>query len=506
MYEKKKVNTDKTSHSLWSVPLTEQLQRVKDVLQTWKEADKTVSKLCPSSAGELLSTGSARRDFKITDGLVGFLSGKFSENTWRDEYLGVNATVKKKDGETGAEQTSDGVKFTGRGAGAEWPVGEQGENQLYHFVNYNFTLVATVSVDKVPQEEGSPISLMGAKMNGDGKTVLLGLSYDKEKKWKLSCGGGTSTKDQSVTLATETTHHVVILLRNGTQGSAYVDGQRVGRDEQCKLKNTEDKKISHFYIGGDGNSAGGVSEVQDVSVTVTNVLLYNRPLDDDEINALNTKLSIPKAKDAKTVKVTPPVVSEPATLETEIPSSHVGQQQTEQGSLKKSKDEGSVGVSTSAVSSVTNSPASKEYEDQSALGTFPEGNPNVDVDSSSEGVQTVDAETGDMVQGDGTQQPSAGTPATADTNAPTAETMAPDGAAVTPEVSVSSGEDGETVGGTDGQGELHARDGEVKAAALSSSLGNVPQENNSDGGTVSESGMVPSLLLLLLGLWGLAAL
>ncbi|RNE95843.1 trans-sialidase, partial [Trypanosoma cruzi] len=127
LYEKKKVNTDKTSHSLWSVPLTEQLQRVKDVLQTWKEADKTVSKLCTSSnAGELLSTGSARGDFKITDGLVGFLSGKFSENTWRDEYLGVNATVKKKDGETGAEQTSDGVKFTGawrRGGVACWQSG-----------------------------------------------------------------------------------------------------------------------------------------------------------------------------------------------------------------------------------------------------------------------------------------------------------------------------------------------------------------------------------------------
>ncbi|ESS62080.1 trans-sialidase [Trypanosoma cruzi Dm28c] len=506
LYEKKKVNTDKTSHSLWSVPLTEQLQRVKDVLQTWKEADKTVSKLCPSSAGELLSTGSARRDFKITDGLVGFLSGKFSENTWRDEYLGVNATVNNNEGGKKATKTSDGVKFTG--AWAEWPVGERGENQLYHFANYNFTLVATVSIDGVPQEEGSPISLMGAKMNGDGKTVLLGLSYDKEKKWELSCGGGTSTKDQSVTLATETTHHVVILLRNGTQGSAYVDGQRVGRDEACDLKNTEDKKISHFHIGGDGNSAGGVSEVQDVSVTVTNVLLYNRPLDDDEINALNTKLSIPKAKDAKTVKVTPPVVSEPVTLKTEIPSSLDGQQQTEQGSLKKSKDEGSVGVSTSAVSSVTNFPASKEYEDQSALGTFPEGNPNVDVDSSSEGVQTVDAETGDMVQGDGTQEPSAGTPATADTNAPTAETMAPDGAAVTPEFGAHSGENGETVGETDGQEkeDIQARDSEVKAAALSSSIGNVSQGNNSDAGTVSESGMVPSLLLLLLGLWGFAAL
>ncbi|EKG02091.1 trans-sialidase, putative [Trypanosoma cruzi] len=112
-----------------------------------------------------------------------------------------------------------------------------------------------------------------------------------------------------------------------------------------------------------------------------------------------------------------------------------------------------------------------------------------------------------MVQGDGTQQPSVGTPATADANAPTAEIMAHDGTAMPPEVGAHSGEDGETVGGTDGQEkeDIHARDGEVKAAALSSSLGNVSQGNNTDAGTVRGSGLLPSLLLLL-GLWVFAAL
>ncbi|EKG01124.1 trans-sialidase, putative [Trypanosoma cruzi] len=223
LYEKKK-DEGKPSHILWSVLLTEQLQRVKDVLATWKKVDETVSKLCLSKCDvESAPTGTpCSPTVKITDGLVGFLSGKFSENTWRDEYLGVNATVKKKDGAT---KTSDGVKFTG--AWAEWPVGSQGENQLYHFANYNFTLVATVSIHKLPEEEGSPISLMGVKMNDDGKTVLLGLSYNGGGKWRLSCRGGTDTEDHSINLSTETTHHVVILLRNDTQGSAYVDGQRV---------------------------------------------------------------------------------------------------------------------------------------------------------------------------------------------------------------------------------------------------------------------------------------
>ncbi|EAN96143.1 putative trans-sialidase, Group VI [Trypanosoma cruzi] len=504
LYEKKK-DDGKPSHSLCSVVLTEQLQRVKDVLATWKEADDRVSKLCPSkSAKKDASPDNACSPVKITDGLVGFLSGNLSGSTWRDEYLGVNATVNNKDGATKAD---NGVTFKGRGAWAEWPVGEQGENKLYHFANYNFTLVATVSIDKVPTSGSVP--LMGAKMNDDKNTenpVLLGLSYDKEKKCILVCRGGTNSKDQSVTLE-ETKHHIVILLRNGTQGSAYVDGQPVLGDAQCDLKNTKDKRISHFYIGGDGG-AKGVSEVQDVSVTVTNVLLYNRPLNDDEITALNAKLSIPKAKDTKTMAGdTPPEASKPATLETGTPSSLGGQQQTEQELLRTSENAGSGGLSTSAVSSATTSPAAKESDNQSASGTPPEGHSNVDVDSSSEGGQTVDTETEDTVQGDGTHQPSVGTPATADTNAPTAEIMTHDGAAVTPEVGAHSGENEETVGGTDGQKreDIHAQDGEVKAAALSSSLGNVSQGNNSDAGTVCGSGLLPSLLLLL-GLWVFAAL
>ncbi|EKG03715.1 trans-sialidase, putative [Trypanosoma cruzi] len=393
------------------------------------------------------------------------------------------------------------------GAWAEWPVGSQGENQLYHFANYNFTLVATVSIHGVPQEEGSPISLMGVKVIDDNNPILFGLSYDKEKKkWRFLCGG-EQNRELSSAGEKETTHQVVLMLQDGTQGSAYVDGKPVGGDVPCDLINTKDKKISHFYIGGDGNSAGGAGRQEEVSVTVTNVLLYNRPLNSDEIAALNAKLSIPKAKDTKTVKGTPPVVSKQVTLENEIPSILDGQQQNEQGSLRTGENEGSGGLSTSAVSSVTSSPAVKETEDQSVSGTSPEGHPNVGVDSSSEEVQTVDAETGDTVQGDGTQQPSAGTPAAADTNAPTAETMAHDGAAMAPEVGAHSGANGETVGGTDGQKreDIHARDGEVKAAALSSSLGNVSQGNNSDAGTVCGSGLLPSLLLLL-GLWVFAAL
>ncbi|EKG08694.1 trans-sialidase, putative, partial [Trypanosoma cruzi] len=191
LYEKQKKGSGKPSPGMVSVLLTEQLQRVKEVLTTWKEVDKRVSNLCTTLfAQKGISTCNARTtDVKITAGLVGFLSGNFSDGTWKDEYLGVNATVKKetKEGVPAEKaETADGVKF--QGAWAEWPVGSQGENQLYHFANYNFTLVATVSIDGEPTKDGR-ISLMGAKMNDDKNPVLLGLSYDSGGKWQLLCGG-----------------------------------------------------------------------------------------------------------------------------------------------------------------------------------------------------------------------------------------------------------------------------------------------------------------------------
>ncbi|RNC32932.1 c71 surface protein, partial [Trypanosoma cruzi] len=278
LYEKKKGDEkEKPSPGMVSVRLTEQLQRVKDVLATWKKVDEHVSQLCTSSAEEDTSTENACNTGKITDGLVGFLSGNFSDGTWRDEYLGVNATVTNGVATGYAEK---GVRFTGSGAGAEWPVGKQGENQLYHFANYNFTLVATVSIHGVPRGD-TPIPLIGAKMNDSENPVLLGLSYDNENKWRVLCGGENT--EHSSNWETETQYQVAIVLHNGSQGSAYVDGQRVG-NAQLALQDIEGSKgISHFYIGGDGGSA----EAQEgVPVTVKNVLLYNRPLDGTEITTL----------------------------------------------------------------------------------------------------------------------------------------------------------------------------------------------------------------------------
>ncbi|RNC39681.1 amastigote surface protein 4 [Trypanosoma cruzi] len=398
LYEKKKGDGDTPSPGMVSVLLTGQLKRVKEVLTTWNNVDQSVSQLCPPSAEKDRPTENDCSAVKITDGLVGFLSGNFSGNTWMDEYLGVNATVKNND-DGAATGYADGVTF--QGAWAEWPVGRQGENQLYHFANYNFTLVATVTIDGVPK--GGSIPMIGAKLNDSENTVLLGLSYDKEGKWILLCGGKTN-KEHSSDWEPQTQYQVAIVLQNGNQSSAYVDGQPVGGDEQCKLETADSKEISYFYIGGDGSSAEGQ---EGVPVTVTNVLLYNRPLTSEEIGALNPNKA----------PISPPEdLTEAVVVDTS--STAVG---------------GPVAQKTVSVST-------------------------------------------------------------------------PGGSTVKHESSASSAEDEGTVGGTDAQKEeVHPQAGEVNAAALSSSPGNFSQLNNSDAITIHGSGLLPSLLLLL-GLWGFAAL
>ncbi|EKG08169.1 trans-sialidase, putative, partial [Trypanosoma cruzi] len=83
LYEKKKDDEEKPSLGMVSVLLTAQLERVNKVLATWKEVDDRVSKLCPSEGAlKDVSSDTACSTVKITAGLVGFLSGNFSDNTW----------------------------------------------------------------------------------------------------------------------------------------------------------------------------------------------------------------------------------------------------------------------------------------------------------------------------------------------------------------------------------------------------------------------------------------
>ncbi|RNC42208.1 trans-sialidase, partial [Trypanosoma cruzi] len=254
---------------------------------------------------------------------------------------------------------------------------------------------------------------------------------------------------------TNTSEHMVVLLRNGNQSSAYVDGQPVGGDEKCNLENTDSKGISHFLIGGDGGSAENTGGREGVPVTVSNVLLYNRPLTSQEIAELaKNKVTISKSEGPKTSVVdAQSSATSGSPVQGAVSLSNSARQLPLEEETLKENIGGAGGVSSAA--SVTTTP-------------------------SSDVAQTVATGSGDTMQGIGSPQ--------------------------TPEVSVSSAEDAETAGRTDAQGEegIHSHNGEVNATALNSSLGNLSQGNNSDAGTMCGSGLLPSLLLL--GLWGFAAL
>ncbi|KAF8294756.1 putative trans-sialidase, Group III [Trypanosoma cruzi] len=288
------------------VDLTEKLEDMKKVLAAWKEKDAQIAKEY-SCGNEKNNWRSDCDDGDLTKGLVGLLSNKSTKNTWADEYLCVNATVHGE-----VEITPDGgLTFKGPGAWAKWPVGDMGQTVPYHFANYKFTLVATVSIDKAPETGRSSIPLMGVKMNDAQGTVLFGLSYTHEKKWRIIFNGShltLPTHDDDVEWETNTKYHVVLQMDYNNGLFVYVNGERIyDREFDYEDEVYEDYKsfshklqkllsshsISHFYIGGDGKSSSG-----NIHVTVSNVLLYNRLLQDDELNPLmKTKaVAAPEAK------------------------------------------------------------------------------------------------------------------------------------------------------------------------------------------------------------------
>ncbi|EKF98097.1 trans-sialidase, putative, partial [Trypanosoma cruzi] len=223
--------------------LTEELSTIKFVLSTWAQLDAFFSKSSTPTAG-----------------LVGFLSNAASGDTWNDEYRCVNASVTK------AAKVKNGFKFTGPGSMATWPVNIPGDNNQYSFVNYDFTVVATVTIHQVPK--GST-PLLGAGLGDGHGTKIIGLSYDMNKTWETVFDGKKTTSNTIWELGKE--HQVALMLQDGNKGSVYVDGVIVGSPAKIPKVGALGHEITHFYFGG------GEGDINS-SVTVTNVFLYNRRL------------------------------------------------------------------------------------------------------------------------------------------------------------------------------------------------------------------------------------
>ncbi|EKF26337.1 trans-sialidase, putative [Trypanosoma cruzi marinkellei] len=235
--------------------------------------------------------------------------------------------------------------------------------------------------------------------------------------------------------------------------------------------------VSHFYFGAyDEPLSSGK-----VHATVANVFLYNRPLNDTEIDALNAnKVPLPftQIKPVPAVAATSPSVESANTsvntsAQSTVPlSTPAGPPQTEQATSNAGRGPSGDATSTSAVPTVTTSTPAVP-----TVTTSTSAEPTVTTSTPSDGNQTVGTEGGAMMQGDQPTQFSVGTSDAA--NAP------------------SHNAEGKE------QGELHPQVEEAEAATLSSNLLNSSQWDNSVAGTMRGSGLLP--LLLLLGLWGFAA-
>ncbi|RNE96394.1 trans-sialidase, partial [Trypanosoma rangeli] len=279
LYENKKSGD---SYSLVAVNLTEQLERIKSVVKAWEDMD-TALKNCASTGTVDPRIKNVCKGPVPTKGLIGFWSNSLEGNLWKDEYFRVNAMVHGGN----VAGTEGGVRFRGAAAGAEWPMGNKAQFQPYYFVNNDFTLVATVMINVVPETD-SPVPLMGVRMNDNDGTVLVGLFYTKDKKWGVTVNGksqGLSDKDG--TWQPGTTYQV-ILKKLGKSLYVYVDNNELIQERVLRPAYTS-RGVLDFYVGGDG--AKGTDEVD---VTVGNVLLYNEALHADRLTSLSaSKVTLP---------------------------------------------------------------------------------------------------------------------------------------------------------------------------------------------------------------------
>ncbi|KAF5221750.1 trans-sialidase [Trypanosoma cruzi] len=324
LYCSYEVAAEGDNYNITFVNLTEKLEEMKKVVAAWKEKDAYIAREY-GCGNEWKNNWHCDCGEALTKGLFGFLSNKSTDSTWADEYLGVNATVKK-----GKPAADGGLTFEGSGAGAEWPVGKMGQNVPYYFANYKFTLVATVSIHKEPKGNSS-IPLMGVRMNDAQGTLLFGLSYTHEKKWNVTFSESlrnSSAYGYGVGWETNKKYQVALEMHHYDGVSVYVDGEEIyytkdyedGEDYNFtqKLRTLlRSHGISHFYIGGDNTSNS-----DEINVTVSNVLLYNRALNEAKLNALMKRNAVAAAAakvPAQEVAAQTTNVSEPSRHPANVP-------------------------------------------------------------------------------------------------------------------------------------------------------------------------------------------
>ncbi|KAF8285740.1 putative trans-sialidase, Group II [Trypanosoma cruzi] len=237
--------------------LTEEVSTINSVLKTWAQKDAFFS------------------SFSIpTAGLVAVLSNASANNdTWNDEYLCLNAKVKD------ATKVKDGFQLTEPDSGVIWPVNTRDDNVRHVFLSHNFTLVASVTIEKAPSEDAP---LLGAMWGDNNSPHTMGILYTADKEWVTMFKYKKTTKSGTWEPGKE---YQVALMLQGNKSSVHIDGQPLG-EEETLLTAERPLELAGFCFGACG--------MQNFPVTVKNVFLYNRPLNPTEMRAIKDRKPVPK--------------------------------------------------------------------------------------------------------------------------------------------------------------------------------------------------------------------
>ncbi|RNC38578.1 trans-sialidase-like protein, partial [Trypanosoma cruzi] len=264
--------------------LTEELSTIKSTLSTWSQKDVFFSNLSIPTVGlvAVLSNASA------------------SDDTWNDEYLCLNATVTK------ATKVKDGFQLTEPESGVIWPVNIQGNNVRHVFLSHNFTLVASVTIEVAPSEK---TPLLTATLADTNSPLTMGILYTANKKW-MTIFNDNVTESGSWELGKE---YQVALMLQGKRASVYIDGESLWKEE-VPLTDETPPELFAFCFGACGEDDDEVKSspkeiVKKSLVTVTNVFLYNRPLNSTEMNAIKDRKPVPKRAPEPRVKIAPKPVA-----------------------------------------------------------------------------------------------------------------------------------------------------------------------------------------------------
>ncbi|EKG00579.1 trans-sialidase, putative, partial [Trypanosoma cruzi] len=266
--------------------LAEELSTIKSVLKTWAQKDTFFSSLSIPTAGlvAVLSNASA------------------SDDTWNDEYLCLNATV------TNATKVKDGFQLTEPESRVMWLVNIPGDNVRHVSLSHNFTLVASVTIEEAPSEK---TPLLTALLGDAEPPYFMRLSYTADNKWETMFKGETKpTTERSRPWEPKKEHQVALML-HGNKASVYIDGESL--EEEVLLTDGTPLEPFGFCFGacdfGDEEEDSPKKIGKKPHVTVTNVFLYNRPLNSTERTAIKDRKPVPKRAPEPQVKIAPKTVA-----------------------------------------------------------------------------------------------------------------------------------------------------------------------------------------------------